>query len=377
MTPHNIYSYFTSLAVGCLAPIAVVGWINYSVDNEGFFGPKTGSYGALVERLFRSQHGITITQGDVRFVKLAMIERSRADCYINGSSHQMEFNSHNWPAAAAYGCKQLSNIGVYYSAYEDAVIQIDALLKNPNFKTLFLAMDPWIFRKNKTRRYEVMAPVHMAARTRLGLPHDSDEYKSTVPRASIYTQVLNFSYFRHNLRALLNDRKTTPAGVEADEEKREGVAKREIFNSDGSRVRPIDSYNKLVGRGRYFDAGNIKPPFISEDVVSELKIILQRVKAANKQVAFILTPYSPQVWECKGDNERSCLGLREVEAQIEKLADELGIDIFGSYRPEIAGVNSDEFLDGHHMSPTAFQHIKLTRRPKHGSLHTEAMRDRH
>ena len=148
----NTYTVF--LLITFSAAIAAVAYVNFKVDSKGVFHTGLGSYTAFVDEIFKSKFGLTIKGGNIRFVKLAMIKKSTAGCYVNGSSRQMEMNMENWPAAKDYGCKDLLNIGVYYSAYEDKVIQIAALLDNPHFETLFLAMDPWIFRKKKTRRFE-------------------------------------------------------------------------------------------------------------------------------------------------------------------------------------------------------------------------------
>ena len=144
--------------------------------------------------------------------------------------------------------------------------------------------------------------------------------------------------------------------------------KNEVFFSDGSRKRNAGSYKKLVTRGRYFDAGNIKPPYVSEDVVEEFRTILKHVQDAGKEIAFLLNPYSPEVWECNGDpkekvylnNARTCEGLRKSEAKIRELAKEFDIDIFGSFDPKVAGVTSDDFLDGYHMREESLQKIRLT-----------------
>ncbi len=363
-------TYTVALLIAFLAAIGAVACVNFKVDSKGVFRTASTPYTAFVDEVVNAEHGLTIKGGDIRWVKLAMIRELTAGCYVNGSSRQMELNVDNWPAAKECGCKDLLNIGVYYSAYEDKVIQIAALLDNPHFETLFLAMDPWIFRKKKTRRFEVMAAEHLAARKKLGLPDDKEYPPTQEAPAVMYAETINFSYFVHNLRLLLSGEAETPelTGTPVAERLPAGPARTEIFFNDGSRRRGLGSYEKLVTRGRYFDAGNIKPPYVSEDVVGEFRAILKRVQAADKRIAFVLNPYSPEVWECKGDpknkiyinNARTCEGLRESEAKIRELAREFDIDIFGSFDPNVAGVTSEDFLDGYHMRDDSLHKVRLT-----------------
>jgi hypothetical protein len=365
-----VSAYALALLAAFLAVIAAVAYVNFRIDSNGIFHVNRLAYGDLAEQIFNAKYGITVKGGDIRFIKLAMIEKSTAGCYVNGSSRQMELNIENWPAAKEYGCKDLLNVGVYYSAYEDKVIQMAALLDNPHFETLFLAMDPWIFRKKKTRRFEVMASVHLAAREKLGLPDDKEYTPAQEASAKSYAEVINFSYFVHNLRLLLSGESaaTQLVGIPLKEELPEGRVAQKILRSDGSRKRNIGSYEKQVARGRYFDGANVKPPHVSEEVVEEFRTILKRVQSAGKKIAFVLNPYSPEVWECRGDprskvylnNARTCEGLRQSEAAIRKLAAEFRIDVFGSFNPTVAGVVSDDFLDGYHMREEALRKIRLT-----------------
>lgn len=360
------FGYGSGFGFGLI--LAAVLSVNLGVDAEALFGKHVATYEKLVQNLLESEHGIVLREGNVRWAKLTLIRRSPTDCYINGSSHTMEFSFGNWPAAADYGCEGLTNIGVYYSVFEDSVIQLAALLDSAEFETLFLAMDPWIFRKNKSRRYEVMPSVHRDSRRALGLPEDRESYGAPLSRIAHLSETLNFSYFIRNVRALFRfeTENRTPGIVEAvrldQGHTGKGPPDSEIFLRDGSRIRGKGSYEKLVGRGRYFDAGNVKPPFVVEDVVEEFRILLARAKRSGKRVAFVLTPYSPEVWQCRGDNERTCRGLREVEPVIRALAAEFGIDVFGSYDPVRAGFTSDDFLDGHHLAPDSFRRLGLTYR---------------
>jgi hypothetical protein len=365
-----VSAYVLTVLIAFAAVIAAVGFVNFRVDSNGVFHTSWRAYTDLVDQLFDAKYGLVIKGGDIRFVKLAMIEKSTTRCYVNGSSRQMELNLQNWPAAKEYGCKDLLNIGVYYSTYEDKVIQVANLLDNPYFETLFFAMDPWIFRKKKSRRFEVMAAVHLAARQKLGLPDDKEYSPAQQASAKSYAEMINFSYFVHNLRLLLSGEADAPelVGIPIENELREGPAAKEVFRSDGSRKRNIGSYEKLVTRGRYFDGANVKPPHVSEEVVEEFRTILKRLQSAGKKIAFVLNPYSPEVWECRGDpkkdvylnNARTCEGLRESEAAIRKLAAEFRIDIFGSFNPTIAGVTSDDFLDGYHMRQESLHKIRLS-----------------
>ena len=274
--------------------------INIRVDSQALINPYNQHYRSFVCKLLKSDIG-AIVDGNIRLIKLAMIRESKASCYISGSTRIMEFTSANWPHGLSLGCSNLVNISVYYGCFEDFVIQASELLEKPEASVFFIAMDPWIFRRNKTRLYRIVSSENVKARKTLGMPA-IDIYKESTDAGKMRGAILNVRYLFENVKALRDGvglqfrAVTNDTGDVSDDD--------EIVIKNGARIRSRENLKKLRERGLSFDGSNINPPYIDESVYDEFKFVLDKFRNAEKRIAFVLNPYSPTIWSCENDVTR-------------------------------------------------------------------------
>lgn len=81
------------------------------------------------------------------------------------------------------------------------------------------------------------------------------------------------------------------------------------------------------------------------DLLEKLVGYLQNRKV---EVVFYLPPYHPYVYNYIETSEKYQIVL-EVENYLRNLALEKGIEVYGSYDPDLLGCTEKDFLDGMHM----------------------------
>jgi hypothetical protein len=72
---------------------------------------------------------------------------------------------------------------------------------------------------------------------------------------------------------------------------------------------------------------------------------LLREMSKSTDVKLVLSPYHPTVYAWM---QRNHIDINSIEERFRRLANKLRIDVLGSYDPNKAGCNIDEFYDGMH-----------------------------
>jgi hypothetical protein len=329
-------------AASCLLAIAS---INCIVDINGVYHPAERSRSAAdyVAALRASTDGLVFIPYE-RPVKLALLRSTDADCYVTGSSQQMQLTLDNFAPAHA-SCRSLVNITESAATFEDLLTQIGELADHPGLRRLYVGVAPWMLRRGADARWteERMALQH--ACTRLGL--DASRYRlALTDRLKLLHNAINSDYLWRNLQSLPDRKALIVAAAQADDADR-------VMLPDGSFW-----YSRLYllahaprqqseGDGSY----KIAQPYVSAAVLEELGTALTVLTRRGVQVVFLLAPYHPSVMGCR--QPQVCEAMTAVTVAVRELASRIGAQVLGSYDPALSDLSWRDFYDDMHISADA------------------------
>ena len=86
--------------------------------------------------------------------------------------------------------------------------------------------------------------------------------------------------------------------------------------------------------------------WVTEKAVELFIRLVNHLQQQKFKVIFVLTPYSPAVWntvELSG-----ITAIKVIESKVHKIARLTGVQVLGSYNPSHMGCTADEFFDAVH-----------------------------
>ncbi|MGG5872025.1 acyltransferase family protein [Pseudomonas peli] len=263
------------------------------------------------------------------FVKNRILyENSKPEAIVIGSSRIMQ-------AGSKVVGLDLLNLSVSGASLEDllAIWELSARKFNPSY--VFLGADPWIFnRYSGQSRWTSLGSEYSAAVSRLGF---SNETKFSVSKAPSSLNAVAVEFYKS-----VNQGKKI--GAEDDL-----PSMTDKIRKDGSRVYNLAYANKSLGEVERGAVSFISYAMSSYGYSSEVRVILERfvaeLKAQNRKVVFVLSPYHPTLFELMRLEDRKFL---EIESIFREIAGSNGIQVIGSYDPVKVGCSYEDFYDGMH-----------------------------
>lgn len=230
---------------------------------------------------------------------------------------------------------ELLNLSVSGASLEDLIAIWDLSSSKFSPAYVFLGADPWIFNVNSGQsRWKSLEAEYGFALSKLGL-HTKD-----------VTNAKSLSTSRFNSLAVKIYDSVNQSKIRADDDTPSLTDK---IRKDGSRV-----YNLAYANSTPEEVARDALSFISYAMSkyqysNEAKDILEKfvdkLKAQNRNVVLVLSPYHPSLYDQMRLHDRKFL---EIESIFKDIAITHEIQLIGSYDPTKVGCSSEDFYDGQH-----------------------------
>lgn len=354
----------TSLLLACMASL------NYFVDPAGIYRAQSVSPSRYASELIRSDTGLLWPAGmfeERSLAKALSKHANKHDCVVIGSSHVMQISSFRNEKALKGVCKQLINLGVSGASLEDhftlAFLSSRKALPNTKF---ILGVDPWTMTHNMDSRWLEYSVDYEEAHSEIIGALSKESKPKEHKKPSKLANLLNAEYTKRSLVSLKRRMTHGPLQIQ------KGVVKEEIGIPDpvklpdGSLIYSsnyIENSKKSsipIGGSNYKTIRDVS----TERGVKEYKALLRWLIDRQHTPVVMMTPYHHNVW--KAPDSKNVLAMQKTEEIILSVGKELGIEVIGSYQPEMFGCTEDEFYD--FMHPKASCLAKLQPQSKSSNL---------
>ena len=250
-----------------------------------------------------------------------------------GSSRLMQLNSEVWGEPILNVSVSAANIADIYALAPSALARTGA-------DRVVIGLDPWILNENSgqdPRSSLEQASLSWKRSVEQNLPfaplplEESDRNPEDLSIVSTVYEAINSSQ---------NSLVPTTSSPEL-------LAKRSV---DGAHIYPREystmSQDDIEGEFdeilRREDMDNFE---FREESLRELRDLVLYLRRNSIEVNFLLSPYHPGLYE---EIEDSTQGFLDAEEAFRELSEELGVPIYGGYKPEVLGCSADDFFDGWH-----------------------------
>ncbi len=263
-------------------------------------------------------------------------ENIQPEAIVIGSSRLMQ--------ASSKGTNfDLLNLSVSGASIEDlvAIWELSSNKFNPDY--VFLGADPWIFNANSGQsRWKSLELEYRSAVSKLGVRNDFSQ-SQIISTSSLNTVAVKFY-------DLINMSK-----IKADDDTQSFVDK---IRKDGSRVYNLTYANKSlkeVERGALSYASYAMSNYqYSNEIRYILEKFVSSLKAQNRIVVLVLSPYHPNLYNLMQLQDRKYL---EIENIFKEIAVTYGAELIGSYDPTKVGCSAEDFFDGMHPKDKCIEKI--------------------
>jgi len=237
----------------------------------------------------------------------------------------------------------LLNLSVSGASIEDlvAIWELSSNKFNPQY--VFLGADPWIFNVNSGQaRWTSLEAEYSSALSKLGMAKDADNN----------TKLSSLS-FNYSIVKFYDSVSQSKIWAEDD-----APSLADKIRKDGSRVYNLAYANKSreeVERGvlSYISYAMSNYKF-SNEARRILEKFVGKLKAENRKVVLVLSPYHPSLYELMRLQNREFL---EIESIFREIAVTYGIGLIGSYDPTKVGCSSEDFFDGMHPKDKCMEKV--------------------
>lgn len=237
----------------------------------------------------------------------------------------------------------LLNLSVSGASIEDfvAIWELSSNKFNPAY--VILGADPWIFNANSGQtRWKSLEAEYGSALSKLG-----------VNKIAGHSQ--NVSASRLNAAAVKFYDSVNQSKIKAEDDSPSLADK---IRKDGSRV-----YNLAYASKSLEEVERGAPNYVSYAMTnyqysSEARHILEKfvseLKAQNRKVVLVLSPYHPSLYELMRLQDKNLL---EIESIFKEIAVTYGVQLIGSYNPTKVGCSSEDFYDGMHPKEKCIEKV--------------------
>lgn len=353
--PRYLFVFF----LAALAVLLPGGIINYFVDVQSIYHRDAVDAYAnqYVHQLLTSRFGMVWKGGNERAIKLRLAELSDADCYVIGSSREMQIDSETMPTLLR-DCRKVTNLAVPKGSFEDFVAAAGKLAKNAHARHLYVGIQAWGLLRNANSNWTEQNAALFAAQKDLGFAQDEGVDQTSL--LSKIDNLFNAEYLLSNLAALRHHdmaSASVPAIVELDDGWENLNKENNILFPDGrlrySQQRIAQLLASAIGDGS--DNIPVARNPVDARVVTQYGAVAKALSQQGIQVHYLLMPYHPTVLDCA--SARVCKTLSAVDAAIRLQAAELGVEVVGSFDPRPLGLKAQDFQDSLHLQPEALDKV--------------------
>lgn len=274
------------------------------------------------------------------------------DTLVLGSSHSMQLSADvtgdpNTFCGGMTGADMRDCISLYELARENGF--------SP--KRVVLVLDSW-FISEGVQEKRAMTEGYLAFCDEEGLTAiQTDDNQLLQQKLEKKLQIFSVPYFQSSLNYLMSGQIAM----------RDPVATTQFFAESNMR-RADGSY----GYGVYYrtpdsgylrqnlqDVKQLMPEFarnfdgISDQLLTQLKAFVRRMKQDGCEVALMLTPFHPEFYEVMARENSGYEGVLQTEQVFRALASELDVPLAGSYDPAECGLTENDFYDSMHCTSEA------------------------
>lgn len=330
--------------------------------------------------LSSTTHGLKADGWNERKMNVAKAKRAASvQCAVLGSSHVMYVSSHRRPSVTGDYCRSLINMGVSGGSLEDVAISLQVMVSEETLpERVIIGIDPWTLHFDSDSRWREHEAIYGNALVTFGA---EGAIRPRQPYwAKVTANLLNLEYLTESLallrktgiRTLVGQHvakfrsdsqfaadKLRPLVVESLDYERGGEVA--VTLPDGSHMSARSSLEHpevpWFDRGYKITDGQVDPARAVMDpkAVALLVSMVRKVRASGVEIAFLLTPYHPNVWAAA--ESRTVPVMREVSAAVRDIGAREGIPVFGSFDPADVGCGPSEFFDYMHPRPTCLRRI--------------------
>lgn len=341
--------FMIALAVTCASALAAVAAINYSVDVNGVYSSEADYWAHVnryVDALLQSEHGLAYIPFD-RGVKFELARRTAADCYVLGSSHEIQINARRFPLLGER-CRQIINLGVSGGVYEDVLTFLSVLADKPAGTHAYIGLRPWFFGPPVNDQWGEIGNQYALARAKFGLRRNRAR-----PSFRLAANLINADYLERNLEKLVGAAGSGPPENPADWRHETANPNVGMTDRDGSLTYPPESGNAATPEPA-FGPGilTIREPFVVPAVVHEFETVILALRARGIEIHIMLMPFRPDTLECP--DPLLCRAFEQTETVAHDLGRRLGVEVIGGYDSRRYGLTRDDFRDYHHLAEKAF-----------------------
>lgn len=351
---NKFVKFFICISVGILC---LIGGFNYLVDPAGIFNNK--KVDLAVSYLVSGKAVAGLTNFDERIFKKELIlqTKEKPETIILGSSRAMgiraEFDKDknsfgNYSVSGANFNDDIALFSIYYDKYQDV----------PN--KVILAVEPWSLNKNRgDTRWKSLEKEYYAGLKLINFSGEEiKEYNDISYAFEKIKTLLSISYLRNSITELRKDLKM-PVAVDNN------CNTKEIILSDGSRKysKATEELTKnevyknaqsYINRGRIYQLDNFND--LDKNDIEKFLAFIKYLKANNVEISFWFPPYHPYVYQYIEKNNKFN-NVLEAEKLFKDIAQKENLKTFGSYNPELCGVDETDFSDGMHLRTSGYEKV--------------------
>jgi hypothetical protein len=351
---------FIGCFFGCAVAIAAaVAATNLVVDPSHRFGFSLAEEGQLATVLADGSAAIVEPSLNIHVVRRELLDRmAPPQVLVLGSSRSWELGARMFPN------RRFLNSGTNSATLDDYIAMwglVQSMRAAPEL--LVLEADPWIFNRANPpvpHCVQLAAEFRRAATTLGGVSVGGclagPPYRELLSLPGLMTSV-TFLQWLHDPHGC--------GGICAVPPQADMPPRGDLWHPDGSlnhfRVGPAEAVIAFA-RGQ----GEASPRFkffdgmagVDGRMVSDWRNLLMQVRSSGTAVLIYLSPFHPAYLAGIAGHRRGDLVLLdEVETVLRRMAEELGIPVVGSYRPDRVPCRLDEFYDSIHIHPSCIARI--------------------
>lgn len=298
----------------------------------------------LAESLSQNDFVYVSNMDERKFVEGRLIfDLEKVDHVFVGSSRVMQINSDIVGA-------DILNLSVSGASLEDDIAFLLEAVAKISPRAVYIGADPWLLNKHAHQnRYKSIENLYTYWISQL-------EGKSSTIYPfwnSVKTQNVQSGDFYGFLEKIYFTINLTHKGIPTNSDNE--VTSKKAY--DGSHIYDLSYENSSKTTRQHFD-GILNYAMHTFSYNSEAENNLMRLIKFLKQqdiaVYLVLTPYHPELYQRMKSEKPIFL---DMESKFQQIARESGIQLIGSYDPNLVGCSVQEFYDGMHPRVDCMRHV--------------------
>jgi hypothetical protein len=335
--------------------------VNFVVDLQALYGGHndTSYYDKYARELLNSRFGLVGARYE-RSIKLRLAQLSDADCYVTGSSREMQIDLDTMPSLAS-NCRKITNLAVSRGAFEDFVAAAGRVAENPRARRLFIGVQSWGFRERADNWWTEEKEAYLDARRIFGFDNHT---RGATRDWEKFQNLISGEYLQRNLEEVWDKGfkvGSFPSIVQVDQDDQPSNSVDQIFRPSGrlqysrTAISKIPAPVATVGDGSYKLSPGV--PTFDPLVAAQYRKIAEKLTARGIAIEYLLMPFHPKVWECS--KPFVCSSLISIEANVRTLARDQRTKVIGSFDPGRLGLDWRAFMDDMHLDAKAHHKVPI------------------